>query len=312
MGGSLRREREKILNELTSLLKEYGGFGRILMGYSKEQFLSEGIIKARRFIDSVLDAMLKLYGEEGVSLKDVKMKVYSFEGDLDEFLEWFVGIFNVDLMRREMGVDRDELLVLLFKIGRHFWLINPHERLSGRSPVEVMVSGDLKPGVILAASPVFEYILLRLMECGVLPHSTARELREIVYESGGKEGVKEKVKSVLAKCLAADFSAGSITELRELVGWIVEMAWKFYPQKDLGDRSPIQTKISGGCEWTENGGKCGKPGEYVCMNCGEILCFAHTTLHILKHESEKWPHVLWRVDNYEAFVERVVERVKGD
>lgn len=277
-----------------------------MLSKPKEWFLSSGIVRMRLALDKILRGELALYGRGNATVERVKEYIYRFRGErISKFVEWFVGLFDVEWMIEDMDIAPEDALNFLLSLAMHAWNAYPHDELGGKSPLEIVASGEAPPGAE-APMPLFEKLLIQIIENGFLPENMPAMVKERVYnEDGSAEAFKR-----FRKWFLDVFPVGLNEKQLWFADYIVEKAWQYYPHRVLGDKSPLQRRIESvkHCEWSE----CLETKDlYVCEECGKVFCFPHGGLHLLENKGKKRPHVLRLVDDYRQCVRGILSRLKS-
>jgi len=269
--------------------------------------VSEYIPARRRCIDKLLDLLLLDFGKEKATCETVKKYIYNFKGEkVGRFVQWFFDLLDMDKVFEVYGADskQEELQIMNKIVGviMEAWNVYPHKELGGKCPLELVVTGEKRPGFDedAAGRPEFENILYMLVERGYLDESFPSRLRMRIYEESGKPDSFHAFR----KWFIRSFGIKLNKKQREIVDYITRKAWKFYPHKVLGDKSPMQIKIEQTSHCEEKGCK-ENDVLYICEECGKVFCFVHAGVHATMHK-----HNCRRIDDYMQRLKQVLSSVK--
>lgn len=302
-------KREMLQRRLEDAIEAFTWIVEEVRWRPKSWLLEKGIVEARDTFDELLSVLLEMYGWRKIALKAIKEKIYGYEGDLGRFVKWFKGLFNVEELASEQGISVRDALSFLAEIGVWAWILYPHAALMGRSPIEDSET-DVGGGEHSEEhTPAFEELINPIVRRGLLPKNIISLMRRMVYREAGDEGAKQRFKDWLLSLFPEEINE----EQKKYVEYIIESAWMLYPHKALGGKTPIQLKIEDGCMLSADGECGGKRSLYICEGCWEVFCLMHGEAHVLEKNKVDWrPHILWRIDAYKKYVEKILQELENE
>ncbi|MEM2518631.1 MAG: hypothetical protein QXO49_06735 [Candidatus Bathyarchaeia archaeon] len=281
---------------------------------SKDYILKEALPTQRRICENLLNLIFELYGRKNVTADNVKSYIYNYKGwKTGRYVKWFFDLLDIDKLFDAWGAktEEDELetLNLLLAIAITAWNIFPKMELDGKSPLELAITGEKAPGFDEdeESRPLFENILYLMVENNYLDVNVPSALRKQIYNEKGNENSFNKFRKWFLGRFKVELNKKQI----ELANYVALKAWQFYPHKVLGDKSPLQIKIENtkhceekGCSETQN--------LYICEECGKILCFVHSGVHVIENKRKPKPHDCRLISDYIQRVNTILSSLHRD
>lgn len=269
-------ELELCIKEMSHVLEELQ-----MQNVSEEWMFKVGLPKARMMLEKTIDILLLTAKNKDTTIQTIKDYIYNESGGrVGQYVKWFIELFDIDGMVEEIKSRKpEEILQTFVGLANMAWNWYPHKELADKTPFELFISGEKAPNVDLdeKSRPQFESVLYEVIEAGYLSETTPGQIREqILNEDGSPEAF-----STFCTWLLSLFKIKLNKKQKEIADYIALKAWRNYPHKVLGNKSPVRLKIEATKHCEAEGCK-EETDLYICDECETILCFPDTGVHVLK------------------------------